>query len=250
MNKNIRILGLLFVLNVGSIYAQNISAGLFGGYQSSNIRLHLMELGEKLTLKTSDRATLSVGGIVEIPLYKSLSIRVEPQYLQGGGSFSPDLLIEEEIPIPELSFKTSYIEVPVLLKLAVGDAIRPYVAAGVTMGYRLDANIETKIAGLALEFGMKDLTKSFSWGVTFGAGVQIPLGSSTLFVEGRFTQGMTDILTNGTLSMGMDSEMGELDIDDDMVELKSEGFQIITGITIPLYLGQSSGTDKTTPDEE
>lgn len=241
---------MVMIFAVRSANTQTISAGLFGGYQSSNINFNITELGDEITLKTSNRSTLAWGGIIEMPFHQYLSIRLEPQYQKGGGRFSVDELIDESIPVSSIGFNTSYFEVPVLLKFAVGNTICPFMTVGVTMGYRLDANLETNLGGLALEFGMKDLTKSFRWGLTLGGGVQIPLGTSTMFVEGRYTQGMTDILSSGSLSVGIDSEVGELDIDEKDVTLKSEGFQIVTGIIIPLSFGPiDPAPDSSSSDE-
>lgn len=55
-------------------------------------------------------------------------------------------------------------------------------------------------------------------GLGFGGGVSMPMGNNTIFIEARYSLGLTDI--------------NDDDFDD--TKIKTKGFQIFAGITFPL----------------
>ena len=99
-----------------------------------------------------------------------------------------------------------------MLKFAFGSGdTKPYVMAGPTFGYLLSAKQD--------ETDIKDDVKSIDFGLTFGGGVSLPMGNNTVFVEGRYTLGLSDINDDS----GPDAD-----------KIKTKGIQIMAGITFSL----------------
>ena len=69
------------------------------------------------------------------------------------------------------------------------------------------------------EDDIKDDVKNIDFGLAFGGGVSLPMGNKTVFVEGRYSLGLTDIND---------------DSDPDADKIKTKGIQIMAGITFPL----------------
>jgi len=68
------------------------------------------------------------------------------------------------------------------------------------------------------EQDIKDDIKSIDFGLAFGGGVSLPMGNNTVFVEGRYSLGLSDINDDSS----------------DDTEIKTKGIQIMAGITFPL----------------
>ena len=98
-----------------------------------------------------------------------------------------------------------------MLKFAFGSGdTKPYVMAGPTVGWLLSAEVDGE--------DIKDDVKSIDFGIAFGGGVSLPMGNNTVFVEGRYSLGLTDINDDPT----------------DDTKFKTKGIQIMAGITFPL----------------
>ncbi|MCH6560605.1 PorT family protein [candidate division KSB1 bacterium] len=115
----------------------------------------------------------------------------------------------------EDKLEAAYIEVPAMIKFPFGSGdTKPYVMVGPTVGYLLSAKVKDDME----EQDIKDDVKNFDFGLAFGGGVSLPMGNNTVFVEGRYSLGLSDIN----------------DDPNDDTKIKTKGIQIMAGITFPL----------------
>lgn len=193
------IFALFMVMPAG---AQN-RIGIAGGLNLANVSVDPEIEG----LDYSNRTGFGFGGVLDLSLSENVALHFEPLYLQKGSKL--------EAGGEEAKVKLSYIEVPALFKLALGTSTtRPYLMAGPTIGFLLSAKVSN-----GEEVDIKDDTKSIDIGLGFGAGVSFPAGNNSVFVEGRYALGLTNIND---------------DPDDPDTEVKNKGIQVIAGITFPL----------------
>ncbi len=165
----------------------------------------------------SDRRTLyGLGGVLDVRLNERWSLRTEPMFLQKGA---------QNVDGDNVSFKGEYLEVPLFLKLSLGSgSARPYLMAGPSVGFRLNSEITVDNAEIADTFDADDVTESVDFGVDFGAGLSLRLSGVSLFVEGRYDLGVTDVFKGGEIA-------GQVSDDADVF---TRGLQTMAGITIPL----------------
>jgi len=199
-----------------------VQLGLIGGLNLANI-----SVDPDSDPKPSSLAAFGVGGIVHIRLGENLALQLEPMYLQKGakqeGSFTdPDLGITVNT---DIKVKGNYLEVPAMLKLAFGTSTtKPYLMAGPMVGFLLSAKVKGSISApgftnLEIDDDIKDQTKSIDFGVGFGGGVSFPAGTNSIFVEGRYALGLTNIND---------------DPEDPDTDVKTKGIQVMAGITFPI----------------
>ena len=178
-----------------------VNLGILGGLNLANMRAD-PDQGVDLSTRTG----IGIGGVVDIGLGNTSALRLEPMFLQKGSKIGVEGLGELG------KIKVSYIEVPVMLKLAFGTGnAKPYVMAGPTIGFVLSAKLDDE--------DIKDEIKNTDFGLSFGGGVSIPAGNNSIFVEARYALGLSDIND---------------DPDDPDTKLKTKGIQIFAGITFPL----------------
>ncbi|MGH7453855.1 MAG: porin family protein [bacterium] len=223
MNKFILLLVVLLALFIALPAGAQVNLGVIGGVNIANFKGE-DPTGEKIDF--SSRTALGVGGVLDIDLSKNVGLRLEPMYLQKGAEFTET---DPDLGTATFAFKAGYLEVPVLLKIALGTSTtRPYLMAGPTIGFNLSSKLELSALGISAEIDAKEITKSTDFGLAFGAGVSFPAGTSSIFVEGRYSLGLADVAEAGTLKF-----MGEeLPFDD--ANVKTRGIQIMGGITFPL----------------
>jgi len=115
----------------------------------------------------------------------------------------------------------SYLEIPVMCTYSFGTGdIKPYAMAGPSLGYLLSSEAKTTFEGYTAETDEKDNTKDFDFGLCFGGGVSMPVGSNAVFIEARYALGLTN--TNDDPN------------DPNDTDVKTRGIQIFAGITFPL----------------
>jgi hypothetical protein len=215
-----------FLMNVS--YAQT-NLGVIGGVNLANFDI---EDGED-EIDLSSRTTFGFGGIFELNFGENVSLVFQPMYLQKGAKTT----FEETDPFIgtikiDGSFKIAYLELPALLKVALGTgSARPYLLAGPSVGFnlssKLSASSEIDDLSFEIETDIDEIIESIDFGFQFGGGIMFPLGNNTIFFEGKYALGLSDILKDGTI-----------DLEDEETEfegkLKTKGILIMGGISIPL----------------
>jgi hypothetical protein len=163
---------------------------------------------------------LQFGLVTEFMLSDRVAIQPEFLYFQKGFGV--------ETTVSETSFTTktilNYIEVPVLVKVnLITSPVEVFVTAGPSFGYGLDGKMvfdgEGEKEEIDIDFEEDELSR-LDLSASVGAGVQFPLGSGKLFVDGRYLLGLNTI--DG-------SEPAE-----DRLDMKNRGIGIAAGFLFPL----------------
>jgi opacity protein-like surface antigen len=157
------------------------------------------------------KAGLAVGLALSRDIAPSIFFAPEALYSMKGASFSSGGVTDR--------FKVNYLEVPVLFgyRFDTHSQTQPYVVAGPTVGLMLSCNLEETSGSTTQSASCKDLgidTKSTDFGITGGAGVEFPLSSMTLTLTGRYTIGLSDVVSN--------------------FSVKNSGFSFTAGLMFPL----------------
>ena len=196
-----------------------VNLGVLGGLNLANLDV---DPEPETWKKKSNRTAFGFGGVLDYSLNESIALRLEPMYLQKGA------IIEdtgEGNMIYEIEWKGAYLEIPMLVKYSFGASdIKPYIIAGPTIGFNLSAKAKFTMGDFSEEDDVKDDTKSTDFGLGFGAGMSLPMGNNSIFIEARYALGLTNI-EDGSQS---DPE------DNTESETKTKGIQIFAGITFPL----------------
>ena len=133
-----------------------------------------------------------------------------------------------------MNVESSHLELPLLFKVGIGDKIRPYLLAGPTIGFVLSSQIETEMAGLLLKGDLMDILNRTEFGAVFGAGLSVPVWKGSVFIEGRYALGFSNLNKGGSI----DFTVGDFVIPgpdtDPADELKTMGIQIMAGYQLPL----------------
>lgn len=212
--------------------AQDIHIGIVGGANFTNLDLNILEMGNDVSLDMNGSTSIGVGAAADLPLYRNFHLRLEPMYLKRGGGLRSD--IPFELPNIGLSYESSFIEVPVMLRAEFGKSLRPYVLAGPTVGFLLDSFITVELLGIGVRCSLQEITKNVHLGFTYGAGIHYPVDNFSLFIEGRYTVGLSDIIEDGPFSMQLGDERIEGNISEEDVQMKTRGLQLMMGIIVPL----------------
>ena len=222
MKRSILLFILITLLTSISINAQ-IEFGIISGINFSSATQRNIEITD-----INKKTLLGIGAVAEIILFDNLSLQVEPMYVQKGSKMTPSDVNESEYTL-----SSSYIELPVLLKYSYGNILKPYVTAGAALSMILSSELETEIGGVNFSGDLKSVTEKFEYSLTFGGGVEYFLNPVTIFVEGRYSYSLNDLIKSGeyNLTSGQYSFPGEIEDD---VEYKNKGWQILAGVTIPL----------------
>jgi len=199
------LLALCLVLPASS----QVNLGVLGGLNLANYSIDPAHEGTDW----SNRTAFGFGVVLDFNLIEPVALLLEPMYLQKGTKTDWE-------ETSEIEFISAYLEIPVMLKYTFATSkIKPYVIAGPSIGYNLSAQIKASGGGESREDDEKKYYKSLDFSLGFGAGVNVPMGNNSIFVEARYTLGLTNISD--------DPYHKEKDI-------KTKGIQIFTGITFPL----------------
>ena len=187
-----------------------MNLGVLGGLNLANLSWD----PEMEGLDLSNLIVFGIGGVLDYNLNESVAFHLEPMYLLKGCKG------EGEVYDIKVEVKLAYLEVPVMLKYSfVANDIKPYIMAGPTIGLNLSAKQKITASGVSVEEDVKDDAKNIDFGLGFGAGVSLPMGNNSIFVEARYALGLTNIND---------------DPDDPDTNVKTKGIQIFAGITFPL----------------
>lgn len=217
------IAALCFLFIPFTAYSQ-VHVGLVGGVNVSTITDEDPDVVE-----IASRTRFSLGGVVEVALGRGLSLRTEPTYLKKGAVTT----VSEDGVTGTNEFQFSYLEVPLLLSYTFsGGAVRPFVTAGPSVGLFLDADDAVLRRPDGVFKGDLDETiDRFDVGLAFGSGVRYPVGRLTLFAQGRYTLGLTNINHGGPVTIRDEVNNLSLDFEIDPSETKTRGFQMMVGVT-------------------
>jgi len=212
----------IIILSLDVSVQSQVRCGFIGGMNISSI-----SSTEYTIPNLSSSTSGSFGGVFDITLNNGLSLYLVPMYIEKGAKL--------EINYPEAFSATlnlSFFELPVFLKYSFGAKFRPYVFTGPTLAMNIASNIETKIEGFVFEIDASNLTNSVELGFTIGSGLSFMTEAVTLFVEGRYSMGLSDISKSGSENINMlHDEIDELSIK--LPGFQTSGFQLLVGFALP-----------------
>jgi hypothetical protein len=208
-----------------SVHAQQIYAGILGGLHFADAKL-VFENNPTSNHSINAKTRFGVGGSFGLSLNEYVSVQLEPMFLQKGG-------IYVDAPAAEMDMKTSQLELQLLLKAGMGGQIHPYILAGPSISFVLDASAKADLAGRRFEGDLMQILKRTEYGVVFGAGISAPVGPGSALIECRYGLGLSNLnkggrldLKSGSIVLPMDTLPGD--------DLKMMGVQIMAGYQLPL----------------
>ncbi len=221
MKKLVIVLAVIFTLFVAFNLQAQVKVGVAGGLNFSSVNIDFEEV------KPTAQTNFVIGGVLELPVYKNLTFQLQPSYTRKGADFEL-----QGNPLTWV-FEINYIELPLLFKVNFGRNY-PYLYAGPTVGYLLNAELRTEVDGIEFSGDAKDVTEEFDYGICLGVGFEKSIGFGNIFFEARYTHGLSNSMKGGTFELigGPISEpmVWEKERDD----YKNNGLQVLAGIKIPL----------------
>lgn len=163
-----------------SLAQPQIGTGFLAGANFANMEWDWLDKaleahGSDLTIRSS----LCFGAVIEIYSGKQLAFKLEPMYIAKGTNF------KGYYGHGEFWVKSSYIEVPALLKYAIiNSPIQPYVIFGPCIGFLLSAETNDSDIGYST-----DMMKNIEISASIGVGIRLSAGPNSLFLESRYTSG-------------------------------------------------------------
>jgi len=196
------LMSFVFALISMSAFSQ-FSLGLRTGVNWANINTSATSGGTIPNVDFLPSANFAV--VAEIGVSENFAFQPELAYTQKGfqirEGFDFNLF---NLPIfagVQAQTKINYLEIPLLAKYKFGnEGIKGYVTAGPTLGYAINGRLETKasfiidipLTNTKIDMGNDNFNR-FEVGATIGAGVAIPAGSGELFLDARYTHGLTKV---------------------------------------------------------
>jgi hypothetical protein len=176
----------------------------------ANVNIADKEAGEEYSMRT----VFGFGGVASFGLSEMMALQFEPAYMQKGTKVKFDGQDVGDV-------KLTYIDVPVLLKIAFGQSnVKPYALVGGNIGFLMSSKFAPAQGD---EQDIKDETESLDYGLNFGAGVNIPMGTNQFFIEAQYALGLSDI-TKPVEVLGETFDSSD----------KNTGIHINVGILFPL----------------
>ena len=225
--KKVRMVPVLafMLLAITQSASAQLRLGLVGGFNSSNLKpadrpvATPLPTGGNAQGDFNSRAAVAIGGVAEYHFSPAVGLSVQPMYSQQGGK----LVFDVPVPTPlnsESTTKLGYVDIPVMLKVQLGSStVRPYLTTGFTLGFLTSA----KYVAAGEEMNLKDDIKSTNSSWNIGGGLNVPAAGKTVFLEGRYSWGLTDI-NDGPQIQALSAS----------TELKTTGVQFLVGVTFPV----------------
>ena len=200
------ILSLLFY---SSLSMGQVTLGAFGGLNSSKLSGDASAKGSYKSLMGGN-----FGAIIDVKLSEGINLSLQPSYSQEGTRVFYTVKGLDE-PVDSVKIRLNYFSLPLLVKITSTNQ-RFYALSGIETAMLLNA---TTTIGEEEE----ELPDVAQWNIAvhFGAGIRIPVGYPTIFVELRYSQGLVN-LTDEPLNTNI------------IPRVKTTGFKILAGVEFPL----------------
>ncbi len=216
-------IGLVAVIVACPVMAQNY-AGIFGGLNIANIEVDAPDQDFDYVTK------YGFGAVLGVKLFRNLTLHLEPMYLQNEAEAQD---FDRALGTFVTRFKTTTLTIPAFVKLDIGSSgLQPYLLAGPCVSFTLNSELALDTPDFDLTGDAGEMTKSIDFAVGFGGGLSYAIGSSSIFLEGRYLQGLTNVNEGGVVQVSGAGFNLNLEVGDD--EVTTRGFQLMTGVTLPL----------------
>lgn len=193
----------LFSFSLVQYTIAQVAIGLKTGVNFASV--HTTDLIDQAAPDFNFTPGWNVGLVTEINVGNYFALQPEVNWVQKGFTWNESVGIplgNVEIPLgAAATFRTNYLEVPLLVKLKLGnERIQGYVAAGPSFGYAMNAKIITR-PRLFFEFdpietkvNLDNLNyERFDLSATGGLGIQVNFHGASIFADARYTHGFTEL---------------------------------------------------------
>jgi hypothetical protein len=227
MNKSIYGLVMSLIISLAMpAYGQDFYAGLAGGLNVANLKITFADPTIR-DYETNSKTLFGVGGFFGVAVNEYLSVQCEPMYVAKGG-------VHVQRNVPEMTIRSSQLDVALVAKAGIGEEVRPFIAVGPFMSVLFDANTKVELAGREWEGDLMQALKRTEYGIVFGAGVGIPVWKGSVFVEGRYALGLTNVNKGGSFDLKHGAVVADRITTDPNDEIKTRGILIMIGYQLPL----------------
>lgn len=209
MHKSVLLLFLSMLLT--TITYSQTKVGVFGGINMTKLNGDI-EANSEYTSKLGG----NFGVFIDLKLKKNIYLSIQPSYSQEGTKIT-HLLNGQFEPIDSITVKLDYFSLPILFK-ATNSNERFYAIGGIETSILVNSSKTFKGEEAT---AINKSINSWNFSMNFGLGFRIPIGFSTLFIEARYTQGITNITE-------------DIIVNDFLPRVKSSSIKFLTGIEIPL----------------
>jgi hypothetical protein len=199
----ISILAAIALILASTAAHAQVALGIRGGANFATV--HATETLDQLAPDFRFTPGYDVAGVAEINFGDYFALQPEVHWVQKGFRFAETFDIPvSSFNVPagvEATFRTNYIEVPLLAKVKLGnDVVQAYAAVGPSFGYALNARLITRPRVL-IEFDPintdVDLEtidyERFDVGGTGVLGLQLNFSGVKVFADARYTHGFTEL---------------------------------------------------------
>ncbi len=226
MKRTIWIGAMILLVITTQVVRAQVTLGVSAGFSHTSARV-IDEFG--IDLETDPLNGLVVGVVAGFEMTPHLGLQVGALYAEGGSIITP-----AQAGIPDVDLGVSFLEIPMFLKVADGGRVSPYLLAGGVMGINTDAHMTARPGMLYFTGDASAIVERFSWALGLGAGVGTTLLDGVILsVEGQYLFGLSNTLRAGTIEVGNDSWVDDLEIPHG-VEYKSRGFRFQVGLATPV----------------
>ncbi|MCF6356495.1 MAG: PorT family protein [Draconibacterium sp.] len=205
---------IIVMLSFFNGFAQ-VSVGAFGGLNVSKLR------GDQ-PVGSEFRSPVGVdlGVLVDYKFSEQFTLSLQPSFSKKGAKISYIVKGEDEL-VDSVSINFNYLAIPLLLKIAAKNN-RYYAIGGLEAGFPMSATANY-INESNNEVDIIDYLADVVVVMHFGIGYRIPIGKPTLYVEGRYSQGINNIIP---------FENPEYNA---FPRVRTSAFQLLFGIELPLF---------------
>lgn len=177
------VLGLVAVLTT-SVQAQNVSVGLKAGLNVASWRGDAVSsftdaFEESGAITQEYLPGFHVGGFVQLPLGQGVSLEPGLYYSQKGTRLSQRLVTDDFLKVKaELTDRTHYIEMPLLLNLTTAGGFQLYGGPQLAYLVKNEVDLNAGLFGLSMgqEFDYDPGLRSFDFGLLAGLGYEFTNG--------------------------------------------------------------------------
>jgi hypothetical protein len=179
---------LLLVSLLASPGFSGIKIGVKGGFSLANLTFK-----PELTDSPLSNKAGAVGGIsLNVGIASFFSLQPEVLYVQKGTKGSDTV---EGVEITG-KYEVDYVEVPLLLNFSFakeGSSFVPSILAGPYAGFNARAKMKMSSGGESYSEDFKDYVKDIDFGLAFGVGLGMKVGSGKIVLDVRYDLGLTNI---------------------------------------------------------
>jgi hypothetical protein len=130
------------------------------------------------------------GVVFELDVYRGVRLSIQPSLIQKGAGIAYEVAGQSE-RVDSVEVNTDYLSIPVLVKVFTRSE-RWFVSSGLEFGWLMEAEHVTSSA----ETDVKDILEDFDLAIHFGVGWTRPVGPHELFIEGRYTQSIMNVISD------------------------------------------------------